>query len=315
MSSLDDISTCGDDNGDEVNKKECTSCEQKVDEHCKFQDGVSSGSSNSSSAVDAVADDIEKIGISNNNNNNNNNDDEKLFQDPPPKEDCPICLLPMPHANAICGVPKTYMACCGKLLCSGCVLAAQDEIRKGNIKEWCLFCRTPIPKSNAEYTERVKKRMKLKDAGAYFELGCAYDEAIGLPHDANKARELWHQAAELGSCQTHYSLGRAYLPSRGVEKDMKKAMHHWKLAAIGGHERARFNMGVFEYNEGNIDIAMKHYMISAKAGYDKSLKKVGEGYKAGYVTKHDYAKTLRAYQLSMDEMKSEQRTIANSGCN
>ena len=56
--------------------------------------------------------------------------------------------------------------------------------------------------------------------------------------------------------------------------------------------------------------AMKHFMIAARSGYDESLKKVGEGYKAGHVTKDDYTKSLRAYQCSIDEMKSEGRTKA-----
>ena len=55
---------------------------------------------------------------------------------------------------------------------------------------------------------------------------------------------------------------------------------------------------------------MKHWMIAARAGYEKALKKVGEGYKAGHVTKDEYATTLRAYQCSVDEMKSKQRDIA-----
>jgi len=65
-SSLDNISTCGDDKGGEIssNKKVNTSCDQK-DEHCN-NDGVDHNtSSNSSSGIDTVSDCIEKIGISN----------------------------------------------------------------------------------------------------------------------------------------------------------------------------------------------------------------------------------------------------------
>ena len=107
MSSPGDISTCGDGNDSEIpsNKKECTSCEQKV-EHCN-KDDVSSASSNSSSGIDAISVSIERIGIS-------NDDDELLFQDPPPKEDCPICMQPMPHANGICGVKRVYHHVVGK---------------------------------------------------------------------------------------------------------------------------------------------------------------------------------------------------------
>ena len=47
-------------------------------------------------------------------------------------------------------------------------------------------------------------------------------------------------------------------------------------------------------------------MIAASAGLVK------EGYTAGYVnvTKDEYANTLRAYQKSVDEMKSEARDKA-----
>jgi len=58
--------------------------------------------------------------------------------------------------------------------------------------------------------------------------------------------------------------------------------------------------------------AMKHFMIAAKSGLDDSLKNVGHGYKQKWVTKDEYASTLRAHQRSRDEMKSEQRTKAAS---
>ena len=55
---------------------------------------------------------------------------------------------------------------------------------------------------------------------------------------------------------------------------------------------------------------MKHYIVAARAGCDLSLKSVGEGYKAGHVTKDDYATTLRTHRHIRDEMKSKQRDIA-----
>jgi len=42
--------------------------------------------------------------------------DEALFKEVPP-EDCPICFLPLPPANL-----TTFQTCCGKLVCSGCLL-------------------------------------------------------------------------------------------------------------------------------------------------------------------------------------------------
>jgi len=65
-----------------------------------------------------------------------------------------------------------------------------------------------------------------------------------------------------------------------------------------------------EHQRGFIERAMKHYIIAAKSGYDDALKMVGKGYKTGYITKDEYAKTLRAHKASNDEMKSKQREKA-----
>ena len=242
---------------------------------------------------------------------NTNVPDDVLFRDPPPKEECPICLLPMPFTKGVCGVVKTYMPCCGKSLCNGCIIGAEDEIRKGNMKAWCAFCRG---RGRKELWKRIKKRMKLNEAEAFNYLGTQYSIgglSLGVLRDTNKAIELFLRAAELGSIGAHYELSLMYMVGDEVEQDTEKAIKHWKLAAIGGHEQARHNLGNMEYNyNDNKDRAMKHFMIAARAGEDKSLKKVGEGYKAGHVTKDEYANTLRAHKCSRDEMKSVQRSKA-----
>lgn len=94
-----------------------------------------------------------------------------------------------------------------------------------------------------------------------------------------------------------------------MEKDVKRGVHHLSFAIIGGHEMARYFCGQME-SQKSMNRAMKHHMIAARAGVDLSLKKVGEGYRAGHLTKDEYASTLRAYQASIDAMKSEQRTKA-----
>jgi len=293
------------------NKKVSTSCEQKV-ESCNTDCVDDNTSSNSSSAIDTVSDSIERIGISNDDDDEKMSiSDEKLFADPPPKEDCPICMQPMPFNPGVCGVTTVYMPCCGKTLCDGCSKAEDEEMKKGNIKLWCALCRMPLPKNDKEIMKRNKKRMSLGDAEAFYALGCSYQDGDwGLPQYYNKAMELWTNAAELGLITAHYNLGLVYYNGRGVDRNMKKAIKHYKLAAIGGDEAARHTLGYIEEGKGNMERAMKHYIISARSGYGESLKAVGEGYKAGHVTKDEYANTLRAHQVSIDEMKSKQRDIA-----
>jgi len=76
---------------------------------------------------------------------------------------------------------------------------------------------------------------------------------------------------------------------------------------MAGNVDARYNLGCAEYDAGNMDRAYKHYMISANGRCDLSMKLFQEGYRKGFVTKHDYAKTIRAYGNSIDEMKSDDR--------
>ena len=97
---------------------------------------------------------------------------------------------------------------------------------------------------------------------------------------------------------------------RRAEQDVEKARYHFEIAAMGGHENARHGLGGIEEGLGNAKKGMKHIMYAARCGYDMSMKSIGEAYKVGYVTKDEYASTLRAYQNSIDEMKSEQREAA-----
>ena len=150
--------------------------------------------------VDSVFDGIAKVSLS--------NDDDKLFQDPPPKRDCSICMLPVPYSTALCGVITLYMPCCGKVLCGGCGIAAVEEMKNGNMKRWCAYCREPI-NSKKEYDKWYKKRMKLNDAEAFFRQGYAYFSGA-FPKDMKKALGLFHRAAELGSLEAHFLIATMY---------------------------------------------------------------------------------------------------------
>jgi len=282
-------------------KKECKQRAAEFAQNNDTLDGSNNVTTEGSDGadVDSVFGSIAKVSIS---------EDDKLFQDPPPKKDCSICMLPIPYSTALCGVITLYMPCCGKVLCGGCGIASVEEMKNGNMKRWCAYCRRPII-SKKEYDKGYKKRMKLNDAEAFFRQGYAYFSGA-FPKDMKKASGLFHRAAELGSPEAHFFIATMCYEGHGVEKDMKKALYHYELAAMGGHEAARHNLGAMEGQKGNAERAYKHYMIAARSGYDDSLKEIGLGYKHGHVTKDEYANTLRAFKDAQDEMKSEQRTKA-----
>jgi len=77
-----------------------------------------------------------------------------------------------------------------------------------------------------------------------------------------------------------------------------------------GHVLSRHALGVTEYQEGNHDLAMQHWMISAKMGHEKSLNCIKKMFKEGLATKAQYAEALLGYRDAMEEMKSPQREEA-----
>jgi tetratricopeptide (TPR) repeat protein len=230
--------------------------------------------------------------------------DEKLFKQPPPAEDCDICMLRLPSIFT----GSKYKVCCGKTICSGCIHAVDK--RDGGGVGLCPFCRAPVP-TPKEIIEQIKKRTKIGDAEAIYSMGCCYNTGMyGLPQDYANALEQWHQSAELGHASSHYSIGNSYYRGSGVGRDEKKAEYYYELAAIRGHVRSRHNLGVLEYHAGNMDRALKHFMIALGSGGTDSLEKIKLLFMSGDATKDDYAKALQVYQANLVEIKSPQRDEA-----
>eukprot|EP00984_Skeletonema_dohrnii_P002721 scaffold942_cov75-Skeletonema_dohrnii-CCMP3373.AAC.7 len=126
------------------------------------------------------------------------------------------------------------------------------------------------------------------------------------------AFEYCSKAAELGHVEAHYRLAVMYHNGDGVEKDIEMVMYHLEQAAIGGHPDARNNLGIEEGNNGNIERAVKHFIIAANQGHDGSIKELMVAYREGFVSKDDLAAALRAHQAAVDETKSPQRDAAEA---
>jgi TPR repeat protein len=128
--------------------------------------------------------------------------------------------------------------------------------------------------------------------------------------DYETAFKYLTRAAELGDIKAHYSLSDMYAYAQGVDKDEKKEVYHLEEAAIGGDPVSRFYLGAKEYKNGRIDRARKHFIIAANLGCNKSLKNIKIFYSRGHASKEEYADALRAYQATVEEMKSAEREKA-----
>ena len=231
--------------------------------------------------------------------------DIELFKQPPPKEDCPICFICLPTSNR--GV--RYKMCCGKTICCGCIYTVQ---KADGFVGLCPFCRTATPTSNEEVLARLKKRMDNGDAEALHICGCYYEEGqCGLTQNHSKAFELQQKAAYLGFGEAYFNIGNACMDGRGVERDFNMGVRFWEVAARKGSASARHNLGMSEEEEGgNLDIALRHFMIAIRSGVPDSLERIKRLYSAGHVTKDDYKDALRSYQTYLSEVKSDQRDEA-----
>ena len=151
----------------------------------------------------------------------------------------------------------------------------------------------------------IQKRVDKGDAEAICLQGDVYYLGdLGLVKDVPRAIELYTEAADLGSLEAHCSLGLRYYNGDGVEEDKSRAIHHWQQAAMKGHVVSRNNLGAFEYKIGNYDLAVQHWMISAKFGYEKSLNNIKDMFKDGHATEAQYADALLGYREASEEMKT-----------
>lgn len=237
--------------------------------------------------------------------------DELLFKVPSPsKEDCPICLMPMPLNELHC----TYSPCCGKFICHGCMhqkimVAASSKGSKSLIGK-CSFCREPTFVSDKEIIARCKKRMAVGDGDAFCFLGMNYyDGLLGLQPNYTKAAELWLGGASLGSVPAYNHIAIAYSKGLGVEKNEKKAFHFNQLAAMGGDVTSRFNLGV-QCARIRMEDTIEHWKIAAGAGFELALDKIEMLLECKALTEEAYESVLTAYLTSRDEMNSDQREMA-----
>ncbi|EJK74175.1 hypothetical protein THAOC_04162 [Thalassiosira oceanica] len=201
---------------------------------------------------------------------------------------------------------STRNACCMKRVCNGCRLAARRRGLRG-----CPFCRTPFPADGASTLAMIQKRVEKRDADAVTLLGHKYHKGrLGLAKNVTRAMELWTEAAELGSVDAHCELGIVYYTGDVVEEDKPRGIQHWQQAAMKGHVSSRHNLGIVEYQNGNHQLTVQHWMISAKMGYEKSLNNIKQMFKDGHATKAQYAEALLGYRDAVEEMRSPQREEA-----
>mmetsp|Transcript_11826 Transcript_11826/g.27762 ORF Transcript_11826/g.27762 Transcript_11826/m.27762 type:complete len:306 (+) Transcript_11826:123-1040(+) len=214
---------------------------------------------------------------------------------------CPICTLPIPLQMEDHSI---FNVCCMKRVCNGCELAAQ---KRGMLN--CPFCRSPMHEDDEVELVKVQKRVDANDPVAIEYLARVYFfGGYGVEKDAPRAMKLWTEAAELGSIEAHFMIGNRYHYGDVIAQNYTKAIHHWEKAADQGHVMGRHNLGMHDLTKrGMRESALRHFMISAKMGFDESLSMIKQMFDRGHASKVDYAEALKGFQIAIEEMKSPER--------
>jgi hypothetical protein len=80
-----------------------------------------------------------------------------------------------------------------------------------------------------------------------------------------------------------------------------------EISAMACHEVARYNLACVEYNSGNIERALNHWIIAASAGGYHAMHALRISFEQGHVSRDSMESTLIAYYNSCAKMISEAR--------
>jgi len=223
----------------------------------------------------------------------------------PPRDDCPLCMLPMPIDNR----KIEYMICCGKQLCRACSLDhATNSIQRGiDVDNWakCVFCRGDRVKGIDELKEAATKR---GDKEAIFMLATSYETGqYGCPINYQKAVELYHKATKLGSANAAHTLGSSYMNGDIVRMDKDKAKRLLCRAAKGGSIGSLHQLGCMKFQEGNNLDFFPYLFTAAELGWKGSLDTIKNLHDYGLVSEEDYKLTVKGYQDAMEKEQSGSR--------
>ena len=230
--------------------------------------------------------------------------DELLFKQPESTHmgDCPICCAPLSLDES-----KTLLSsCCCVHYCDGCSYANQMKDARSMDEPVCPFCREPYATSHAEAERNIAKRVAAGNKVAIRQKGIE----ARMTRNYGVALELLTRAANMGDIIANDELATMYFVGEGIERDEKTALKHFEEAAIGGHPKARLFLGEIDSIHRRQDRAVKHFIIAASLGHDGGLEKVKEWYTLGFVSKEDFAKTLRAHHAAIQSTKTPERDEA-----
>ena len=179
----------------------------------------------------------------------------------------------------------------------------------------CPVCRSNMHACFDDKVE-IKALMKRVDAGhheAMRDIGTYYFKGeMGLRQDKAGGLKWYHRAVEAGSGMAAFSLGAEYHEDDGVDKYHHKALEYYQKSTELGYIPAFPIVGAILLERGEIEEAYVNFRKAAMCGLrDEHLfKTLRYGFLERFITKDEYAYTLRENQKACTEMRSADRERA-----
>ncbi len=136
--------------------------------------------------------------------------------------------------------------------------------------------------AHAQNIDELTKKAESGDVPSQFELGTAYDFAIGVSQNLDEAVKWYKEAARVGHPQAQNSLGSLYQAGEGVPLDNEEAFKWYSTAAEQNLPSAINNLA-FMYDKGlgvgEDDVkAVSLYKSAAEFGEIRAMVNLGAMY-------------------------------------
>ena len=220
-----------------------------------------------------------------------------------------------------------------------CLLLFDKFINEPDIRK--LFKETP-ESNQAELLEKIRKLFPEVDidkniaqtfkyyhtlatednfAVAQYQVGCMFNNGLGVDEDLNQAFKFYKLAADQGHVESQFNVGNFYFIGKGgAEKDvsqdnLSQAFKYFKLAADQNFADAQYKIGlIFNYGIGvtrdisqtfeyeDLNQAFKYYKLAADKGHAKSQLKIGNFYEKGLgEAEKDVSQAFKYRKLAADQ--------------
>jgi TPR repeat protein len=204
------------------------------------------------------------------------------------REDCPLCLEPLP-ALSWRGKETTRLLCCGKELCAGCdrdFMQGKAVALSGQMREHTDFVRRlrAAGATGAQLRAQVAKADSLVRDVARTQK-CPMCRAA-LPKDDGASFALLRRHAEDGHAWAQNNVAHRYETGRGVARDGAAAGRWFRAAAVQGNQMAQTALAqAHAYGQfgmrANAAESLRWYTAAAEQGNAKAMWAIGVMHRDG----------------------------------